>query len=331
MSLEGKKVLFIAPKFFGYEYEIKKEMEKLGAKVSYYDERPQNSNMMKALIRLNLKKIVKKKIDEYFNNIINESKNEKYDFVFFIVPETISEKQLYTLKTLQGNAKFILYMWDSIKNKKNTKELIKYFDKIYTFDKTDLEEYKEFIFRPLFYINDYKCIREKNNIKNDICFIGTAHSDRYHLLKNIEKQAIKNNLRYFYYFYFPSKIYFWIRRVFDSNFKNVKYKDFSFKSMSKKDLLSVISESNSVIDIQHPSQTGLTMRTLEILGAGKKLITTNKEIINYDFYDENNILIIDRKNPIINLDFFSKNYNEVDNKILEKYSLEFWIKKMFEV
>lgn len=330
MSLEGKKVLFIAPKFFGYEIEIKKEMENLGAKVSYYDERPQNSNVMKALIRLNLKKIVENKIDEYFNTIINESKNVKYDFVFFIVPETISVKQLCTLKTLQKNAEFILYMWDSIRNKKNTKELIKYFDKIYTFDETDLEENKEFIFRPLFYINDYKYIRKNNNIKNDICFIGTAHSDRYHLLKNIEKQAIKKNLTCFYYFYFPSKIYFWLRRAFDSNFKNVKYKDFSFKSMSKKDLLNVISESNSIIDIQHPSQSGLTMRTLEILGAGKKLITTNNEIINYDFYDENNILVIDRENPIVDLEFFSKNYNKVDNKILERYSLEFWIKEMFK-
>ena len=32
-ELQGKKVLLLAPKFFGYELEIKKELEGFGAKV----------------------------------------------------------------------------------------------------------------------------------------------------------------------------------------------------------------------------------------------------------------------------------------------------------
>ncbi len=39
-ELQGKTVLLLAPKFFGYELEIKKELENLGAKVLYFDERP---------------------------------------------------------------------------------------------------------------------------------------------------------------------------------------------------------------------------------------------------------------------------------------------------
>ena len=33
------------------------------------------------------------------------------------------------------------------------------------------------------------------------------------------------------------------------------------------------------------------MRTFEALGAGKKLITTNKEIKKYSFYESNNIFL----------------------------------------
>ena len=38
-SLEGKKILFFAPKFFNYEVEICKEIEKQGGIVRFYDER----------------------------------------------------------------------------------------------------------------------------------------------------------------------------------------------------------------------------------------------------------------------------------------------------
>ena len=51
MNLSGKTVLLLAPKFFGYELEIKKELENFGARVIYFDERPKND----FFIRLNLK------------------------------------------------------------------------------------------------------------------------------------------------------------------------------------------------------------------------------------------------------------------------------------
>ena len=57
------------------------------------------------------------------------------------------------------------------------------------------------------------------------------------------------------------------------------------------------------------------MRTIEIaLGMRKKSITTNLDIKEYDFYDKNNILIIDRKNPIINKEFLETNYHELRMK-----------------
>jgi hypothetical protein len=79
MGLNNKNVLFISPKFFGYELEIKKELESQGARVDYYDERPKNSAFMKALIRLNLKKIIAKQIDRYYQNILIKAEEKKYD------------------------------------------------------------------------------------------------------------------------------------------------------------------------------------------------------------------------------------------------------------
>ena len=75
------------------------------------------------------------------------------------------------------------------------------------------------------------------------------------------------------------------------------------------------------MDVNHPLQYGLTSRSIEALGANRKLITTNSNVKAYDFFNENNILIIDRKNPIIKEEFFYKNYIKPNKETYEKYSL----------
>ena len=83
--------------------------------------------------------------------------------------------------------------------------------------------------------------------------------------------------------------------------------------------------SGVVLDIQHPRQTGLTMRTIEMIRAEKKIITTNPDVSKYDFYNPNNILIIDRKNPKLDVSFFRTKYQPIPKSIYEKYSLNKWI------
>lgn len=328
MSLEGKKVLFIAPKFFGYEIEIREEMERLGAEVTYYDERPKNNNFAKAILRLKFKRIIKKRIDDYYNEIINETKLIKFDYIFFIAPETINLEHFLNLKSLHKDSKFILYMWDSIKNK-NSKDLINYFDDVYTFDSQDIKNYPKMKFKPLFYIRDYANLKA-TNLKYDLTFLGTAHTDRYNLVKKINSNlSAQGDYKFFNYFYIQGQIFFCLRKIFDKHFRKVKFRDVSFTSIKKEKVVQIINESKVIIDIQHPKQIGLTMRTIEMLGAQKKIATTNREIENYDFYNKNNVEVIDRDNPIVKREFLESPYQEIDKKIYKAYSLESWLLNIF--
>jgi len=99
--------------------------------------------------------------------------------------------------------------------------------------------------------------------------------------------------------------------------------------MNKEEILNIISKSKTVLDIQHPDQSGLTMRTIEMLGAKRKLITTNSNIRNYDFYRKKNIYIIDRDNPKLDKSFFQSNYKNLSKDVYQKYSLENWLKTIF--
>jgi hypothetical protein len=83
-ELQGKTVLLLAPKFFGYELEIQKELENLGAKVRYFDERPKNDFFTKVFIRLNLKYFISKKIEEYYQDIEKKIVNIKFDYIFLL-------------------------------------------------------------------------------------------------------------------------------------------------------------------------------------------------------------------------------------------------------
>jgi hypothetical protein len=64
------------------------------------------------------------------------------------------------------------------------------------------------------------------------------------------------------------------------------------------------------------------MRTLEVLGARRKLITTNAEVVHYDFYDPKNILVVDRENLKIPPDFLKSEFRPLPDFIYQKYSLK---------
>lgn len=328
-NLSDKSVLFFSPKFFDYELEIKKALEEFGAAVKWFDDRPSNNFMSKALIRLN-KNFIKRRIFNYYKGIIDQIKLNKlyFDYVFFLNPEAISVESLKQLKNELPDAKFILYMWDSFKNRKSTAELLPFFDDKFTFDSQDAQNFGLKL-RPLFYIDAYRA-RQEETILYDLLFIGTAHTDRYKLLNKIINQ-FPGNLAVKQYFFLGSKILFWVKKLFEKDFRNVSYKSMSFKALSHDMNAGLVHQSKAILDINHPGQLGLTMRTFEALGARRKLITTNADVSNYDFYNENNILIVDRLNPVIEKQFLLASFIPVSEDISIRYSLKGWVSEVFSL
>lgn len=330
-KFQNKRILFIAPKFFGYEREIQKKLTEMGALVDYYDERPSNDFITKSLIRLN-KNLIANKNNEYYEKIIDETKSLKYDVVLIVRGEAISRKKLIKLKEKHENTKFILYLWDALSYNPNTNKIKDLFDKIYTFDYNDSLKHEEMSFRPLFYSDSYKNIglEFNKNTKYDLTFIGTVHTDRYDVLKKIKTQLDENEVNSFFYLYYPSKILFWIKKIFDKNFRSAKYSDFKFKGLSMEEITSIYKSSRTVLDIERPKQNGLTIRTIEVTGSKKKLITTNESISNYNLYNKNNCLIIDRNNPKIDISFLENEYMDLNEEIYQYYYIEEWLNEILK-
>lgn len=329
--LKNKRILFIAPSFFGYEQDIIDELTALGAEVDYFDERPFTSSIAKISNRINFKFFIKNEIFKYFNNIINESLKNKYDYLFVIAPETMDQEFVNKIIAANKNMVSILYMWDSFRNKSNARRVVHCFDKVFSFDPTDRDIVDNVRFLPLFYNNDFRHeIRHQElDVQYATSFIGTVHSDRVKLAKNILKLYKAKGLNTYSFFYCPSKLLFILKKLFTSEFDFISYSDVSFRPMSKVQIKNILLQSSSVIDIHHPNQTGLTMRTIEMLGLNKKLITTNSDVKSYDFFNSNNIFVINRENVIISDEFFTSSYIETVPRSDNKYSIRNWIRHLF--
>lgn len=325
MELENKKILFISPAFFGYENKIVEKMEELGAKVDFFDERPFTDSFSKAILKIS-PKFFFLKTKKYYDQIINNKSSLSYDFVFVVKCEMMTVEIIKKLRRKFPQAVFCLYLWDSLANIKGVSKKIDYFDRVLSFDMNDTDRNANIKFRPLFFTDDYK--KKYNDLidfEYDFSFIGTIHSDRYKIIKAISKHADENNQKYFLYCYLQSKLIYYFYKILKKEFHGERINNFKFKKIDSSIISDVVEHSRSILDIQHPRQTGLTMRTIEMLGMHKKLITTNQSIKKYDFYNPDNIVVIDRNKILIPKDFLNKPHIEVDQSVYDKYSLKNWV------
>lgn len=67
------------------------------------------------------------------------------------------------------------------------------------------------------------------------------------------------------------------------------------------------------------------MRTLETVGAQKKLVTTNARVQEEDFYDRSNIHVIERKSARVDADFLRQPYEPLPEALRARYSLAGWM------
>jgi hypothetical protein len=184
-----------------------------------------------------------------------------------------------------------------------------YFDKHYSFEKKDCQQFGLQLLTNFFYKTSIS-----SDYEFDVFFIGALDNRMATLIKISDKLAGRNR-----------------KLIIQSKNKRKieKYKntgiEFIENPITFNEAEIYFDKSKVVIDIQKTIQNGLTFRVFEALGRRKKLITTNKDIISYDFYNPNNIFVWEENCEEIPDYFFDTPYEDIDVAILTKYSLNNWI------
>lgn len=304
-------LLIIMPRFYTYSNKLKSSFQKKKIKCSLFYELPFYN------IFLIVKNINQSAfyffIRIYYSLIFLYARIKKEKEIFIIrgryIPTDIlkkfSEKNDVTIK---------IYQWDSFKNNPNAYALTKITNEFYSFDFEDCDKYN-LKYVPLFFDTTISLI--KGDRKYKCSFIGSFHGDRYEKLKTMKKNNQYSNM--FFYLYISPMVYL---KLLLKN-KAPKYKDIKLKKMSYNNMLEILSNSESIIDIHSENQSGLTIRTYESLSLGCKVYTTNK-YARIIFENSDMIEYVENLNEI-KLTSVSDESREKIIQTISKYDIKYWL------
>lgn len=300
---------------WGYDEKIVDELIKMGheafhLKLSDYKYHYNHAGekiinfFTKTFFQKNIKKI---KTEEFIlSTLKSKGIQEK---IIVINPERISKKCHLKIKSFTRS--YITYLYDSI-GRYDNKSLIydNIFDEVFTFDKNDAAEYNLRFLSNYIHLNK-KITRKKTKYK--VLSISSI-DDRYHTINNIISHLEKKNIRH-------QTIFFGKREPEDLKCSSI----FTKQKLSQNQIQEKIEDSEIILDVLRDNQNGLSFRIFDALALDKKVITTNKSITEYDFYNPNNILVIDKEKAEIPDYFLNTQYQKIPDNIYNKYTLKNWI------
>lgn len=321
-KLKDKKILLLMPQFYGYEKYILSELEKKELNIDVF-----YTNLIKYDYRYRFLKMMPLYItsEYYVRSFESKIKEKDYDIVFMIAEASMKRDFIVKVLKKYQNAKSVLYLWDSIQNCPNVLGYYALFDYIYTFDYKDSVD-NGWKYRPLFYIED---LVGTHIPIFDISIICTAYPERICFVNELKEYAYDKNIKIHDYLYAPMS--YFIKNRLQKEQSGKKSAKINFLPLSLEKTYEVYNNSFAVIDLASNTQSGLTMRTIECLGNGCKLITNNRSVLRADFYDSNNIYYFENNLKDIPIDFFEKNYKKISTPILNKYSISQWLNEILEL
>ncbi len=321
---EKKTVLYVSNDYFSYNKAVERQLQNNGHNViSCSYSVPTPNFLMRKYYSCKKLSYQQDCLNKYKKNLYEVAQRENIDIVL-VGFSWIKRDIVLDLKRICTNAKFILFLVDDVQLVREQYEgTVDLFDFIFSYSPIDAEKYG-LIYNPNFYAEEIL-----NDKVYDWSFVGTAPESRAKVLESLLEK--NGNMNYYMHIYkgaggLKDRIYSEIFHNYGSSGLAVYYQ---YKSLENKRTLDIFSKSRCLLDIQHPWQKGLSMRPFHAMSMHTKLITSNPEIANYDFYRPNNIWIMDYENPSFpDEEFIYGKYEELPLHIYEKYSIEQWCKRI---
>lgn len=241
------------------------------------------------------KKLKLKAINMFFDEWKKHIKD--YDTIIIFDNGYIESIAEY-IKSKNSNCKIILYFWNPINP--NNIHILKdtNTDEFWSFDKKNAKKYK-LLYNPQFYTNQIKLNEVEK--ENDVLFLGRA-KNRKRIIEEIDNKMKQEGI--------STKFY-----IIEKDKNLIDYQEY----------LKMIEKSKCILDIVNEGQNGLTLRCMEALFLKRKLITNNKEIKNYDFYNSNNVFIVGENNIENIKEFVDGKYIDIPVDIVNKYDFKTWL------
>lgn len=311
--LAGRRILLIGIGFYDYEAAIAAEFRLLGAEVLVENEQPPAARGARRWWRSNPEHAVS---DHHAALLDLAHAAGPLDDVVIIKGATLDEDFLKALRAAQPGARLIAYHWDSMARFPDLIQRQALFDRVLTFDHADAAAHASFHLRPLFFRPELRVPHPADD-PIDLCFVGWLHHDRLAQVEAIRDQAEALGLSTF--FYLSTGLRTWARLRLAGRGRDVHARAIGFAEYVR-----ATARARAIVDLPHPQQTGLTMRAVEAIGAGKKLLTTARDIGIYAGVALDDVNILDPERPVIDPSFLDAPTSPAPARAVERYSLRAW-------
>lgn len=241
-----------------------------------------------------------------FQSIWFNKKNIIDKKILFLAEALLTPKYIEWLHRKNPNSRIFILYGNKVNKNNNPNRLKRNWCSIWTTDLSDSEKYGLNFYGGLAYFSIYKVKKEKP--KYDVFYVG-KDKNRLEILLELEKSFTDLGL----------KTYFHItpaRRWFVKS--NEYYKPF----IPYEKILKYLGQSKAILHLAKGAQTGITMRVMESLVYKIKLITDCKELIDYDFYNPNNIFILGKDDINKLPEFLNMPYRDVKSKLFNHMYFE---------
>ena len=322
------KICLISFDFWHYDEHIVNKLKEKGVEAYHinigafthknFGARVKNA-MSKVFIGKNLK-------HEKRQNFIIDSLKEigKQDQILVINPEGIEE---HVHKIIRKYAdRNIAYLYDSM-SRNPAHHILHFFDTIFSFDDEDVREYG---FKKITNYNYLKyCPSEEQNPHLDLFYITSYDTQRLQKLNFLINQIDDLNIKFKTIVAGKKSWKNKITQIVDS--KNINIIKFRTQNIPQQSLPKIYKNTKVILDLQRDNQMGLSFRIFEAMALEKKFITDNHTIKNYDFYNPENILILNDDFSNIEKSFFETDYQKLPDDIYYKYTLDNWVNTVFNL
>lgn len=315
------RLLLICPPFFSYHLAIRAALEQQGWSVTWWSDRASESFGYKLAVRLLPRAAGMLSTRHYLAKL---ARSTAFDRVLIVKGEALSPDFVHALRDHSPAAPIHLYSWDAVENVRNAARIAPLIDTVATFDPIDAQRLG-WTYLPLFASNPAPlptCV----DPQYDWVFVGTLHSDRHRVLHRLRRA--NPGLRAYVRAFVPGTPLLLARRLTDWTLLSAPQGTLCTVPMSPSALRDVVSRSRAVVDIEHPRQRGLTMRSIETLLGGKKLITTNRHIEKSDLYHPSRVHVVDRRHPIVPPEFFASPFEPIPAAIAARFRLGEWLREL---
>ncbi len=278
------RILFIGIDFYDYAARISAALERLGHTVDFHpiEDRGWAAKAAKKLAPA----AYERRRAAYHDRLIEQSAARDYDLVLFIQVHQIRREALARLRALHPKARFVLYNWDSLTTH-DFKPWIECFDRVATFDPEDAQALGV-DYLPLFAIPRFLEVDHTRPAQRDLYFVGAIGSmERFEALARLHDFCQGAGLTTRFHLVCSPVVRLQLWRS-GRSLPGVTGKPIGFEA-----IMAMLETSRATFDFANHRQSGYTMRLIENMCAGRKIITENARIRDEPFYREDRFLVVD--------------------------------------